>query len=156
MCVWRYRPRRVAKTVFELPMLHGNRCSVLPMQRGDAKTRVNNTSAARMRLPQLVAHVSSGKTGNHEIRFFKKHEIQECAFGGRGEQHSVETPTPASQPTQPSEANNNTTTTINKFRLRTRKGSTSTSGKRFWSPRLSLVDVACCICKCFHRRPLAV
>ena len=90
------------------------------------------------------------------ILFFKKHEIQECAFGGGGEQHSVETPTPATQPTQPSEANNKTTTTINKFSLRTRKGSTSTSGKRFWSPRLSHVGVVCCICMCFHRRPLAV
>ena len=138
-------------------MLHGKRfCFVLPMQRGDVKTHFNNTSAATMLLFQFVSHVPSGKTENHEIRFFKKHELQECAFGGRGEQHSVETPTPATQPTQPSEANNKTTTTINKFSLRTRKGSTSTSGKRFWSPRLSHVDVVCCICMCFHRRPLAV
>ena len=97
------------------------------MQRGDVKTHFNNTSAAIMLLFNFFSHVLSGKAEDHEILFFKKHEIQECAFGGRGEQHSVETPTPATQPTQPSEANNKTT--INKFSLRTRKGSTSTSGK---------------------------
>ena len=138
------------------PCCMGRVFSVLPMQRCDVNARFDNTSAARMRLVQLVSHVYSGKAGNHEIRFSKKHEIQECAFGGRGEQHSVETPTPATQPTQPSEANNKTTTTINKFSMRTRKGSTSTSGKRSWSRRLSHVDVVCCICRCFHRRPLAV
>ena len=138
------------------PCCMGSVFFVLPMQRGDVKTHFNNTSAAIMRLFSFFSHVHSGKAENHEILFFKKHEIQECAFGGRGEQHSVETPTPATQPTQPSEANNKTTTTINKFSLRTHKGSTSTSGKRSWSPRLSHVDVVCCICRCFHRRPLAV
>ena len=138
------------------PCCMGSVFSVLPMQRGDVTTGFNNTSAARMRLFQLFSHILSGKVENQEIRLFKQHEIQERAFGGRGEQHFAETPTPAIQPTQPREANNKTTTTINKFSLRTRKGSTSTSGKRFWSPRLSHVDVVCCICRCFHRRPLAV
>ena len=144
------------KAFLTSPCCMGSVFFVLPMQRGDVKTHFNNTSATRMLLFQFFLHVHTGKTENHEIRFFKKHEIQECAFGGRGEQHSVETPTPATQPTQPSEANNKTTTAINKFSMRTRKGSTSTSGKRSWSPRLSHVDVVCCICMCFHRRPLAV
>ena len=95
---------------------------VRPMQRVDVKMRFNNTSASRMRLFQFFSHVHSGKAENHEIMFFKKHEIQECASGGRGEQHSVETPTPATQPTQPSEANNKTTTIINKFCIRKSRG----------------------------------
>jgi hypothetical protein len=87
------------------------------MQRGDVKTGFNNTSAARMRLFQFLSHVHSGKVENREIQLFKKHEIQERAFGGRGEQHFAETPTPAIQPPQPREANNKTTTTINKLCL---------------------------------------
>ena len=138
-------------------MLHGKRFLLcFPCSVGTSK-RISTTPLQReCDFFSFCSHVHSGKAENHEILFFKKHEIQECAFGGRGEQHSAETPTPAIQPTQPSEANNKTTTAINKFSMRTRKGSTSTSGKRSWSRRLSHVDVVCCICKCFHRRPLAV
>ena len=108
------------------PCCMGSVFFVLPMQRGDVKNVFCNTSAARMLCFQFVSHVLGGKAENHEIRFFKKHEIQKCAFGCCGEQHSVETPTPAIQPIQPSEANSKTTTTpttttitINKFGFRT-------------------------------------